>query len=147
MTEATVERNKRVVRRLFEDGINQGNFALVESLVAPDFVGATGERGPSAFASVVAGLRASFPDIHYTLEDVIAEGDRVVVRWTWTGTHEHQYRVHAPTKKRVKSSAIMIFELSAGKLARSWLEMDRLGFLQAMGAVPEGVGAPSSGRK
>lgn len=142
VTETTPEANKRIVRRLFDECINGGNLALLPEFVAPDFIGAQGARGPSAFGSVIAGLRSSFPDIHYTLEDVIAEGDRVVVRWSWVGTHQHQYREHKPTGKRVKSTAIAIFELEDHKLARLSLEMDRLGFLQAMGAVPEGLGGP-----
>lgn len=142
MTHTTAEANKRIVRRLFEDGINRGRFELVDELVSPSFVGATGERGPSAFSKAVAGLRSAFPDIHYTLEDVIAEGNRVVVRWTWTGTHRNPYRGFHPTHKQVKNTAIAIFELEGEKLTRAWLENDRLGFLQAMGAVPEGVGAP-----
>jgi predicted ester cyclase len=142
MTPTATEANKRVVHRLFHDGMNQGRFELVEQLIAPSFVGATGERGPSAFVNVVAGLRAAFPDIHYTLDDVIAEGDRVVVRWTWTGTHRNAYRGFETTNKRVKNTAIAIFELEGEKLTRAWLENDRLGFLQAMGAVPEGLGGP-----
>jgi predicted ester cyclase len=142
VTESTPERNKRIVRRVFDECINGKNLALLPELVAPDFVGAQGARGPAAFSSVIEGLRAAFPDIHYTLEDVIAEGDRVVVRWTWVGTHEHQYREHKATGKRVKNSAIAIFALEDQKLARLTLEMDRLGFLQAMGAVPEGLGGP-----
>jgi hypothetical protein len=66
----------------------------------------------------------------------------VVVRWTWVGTHQHQYREHKATGKRVKNSAIAIFELADQKLTRLSLETDRLGFLQAMGAVPEGIGGP-----
>ena len=105
-------------------------------IVSPQFVGVGPERGPAAFGGVITALRGAFPDLVYTIEDVVAEGDRVAVRWTWRGTHQHAFRSFAPTGKPVTNTGFAIFQVTDGKLSRAWLETDRLGFLQAIGAVP-----------
>ena len=88
----------------------------------------------------MVGLRAAFPDIHYTVDDVVAEGDQVAVRWHWTGTHRGAFRGFPPTDKAVTNTGAGIFRLSGGKIVTAVLETDRLGFLEQIGAVPEGVG-------
>src|SRR5262245_43731883 len=100
MTAETQKKNKEVVRRLYEEGFNAGTAGL-DRFVDPDYAGAGDRRGPVAFAQPVLRLLRAFPDIHYTIEDLVAEGDRVVVRWTWKGTHTGDFNGIAPTQKLV----------------------------------------------
>lgn len=109
------------------------------------------DRLPALFAApnpgiqaAVAGLFVGFPDIHYTLADATGEGDRVAVRWTWTGTHTGPYRGIAATGKRVANDGMAIYTLRAGKIASMSMLTDRLGFLQQLGlAPPDGAGFPA----
>src|SRR5690606_22329322 len=94
MTDAS-ERNRHIVRSLYEDCINGGALERLSELIAPDYVGPGGERGPEGFANVVRGLRAGFPDIRFTLEELVADAERVAVRWTWRGTHAGAFREFA----------------------------------------------------
>lgn len=128
--------NKQLVRRLYHDYLNPGHLDRLDEIIAPDFVGAGGLQGPAAFSTVIAGLRGAFPDLIYTVEDVVGDGDRVAVRWTWRGTHTAAFRSFAPTGKRIENTGVAIFQVADGKLVRAWVETDRLGFLQAVGAVP-----------
>ena len=141
--------NREVVRRLYEDCLNAGRVEDIPALVSADFVGPSGERGPDGFRAITLSLRAAFPDIHFTLEDMAAEGDRVAVRWTWRGTHRGRFRAFAATQKPVTNDGIAFYQVEGGRIVRSWLQTDRLGFLQQIGAVPADLGAPppaSSGR-
>jgi predicted ester cyclase len=81
-------------------------------------------------------LRGAFPDLHYTVEDVVADGDRVAVRWHWTGTHQGAFRGIAATQRAVTNNGLAIFRLRDGRIVAATLETDRLGFLQAIGVVP-----------
>ena len=145
-----IENNKQTVRSIFEVGLNTGDTELLNRLISPDFVGARGDRGPAAFSGPLLELRRAFPDIHYVLEDVIGEGDQVAIRWTWTGTHRGVFRGFAPNGRTIVNSGIGIFELREGKIVRSSVETDRLGFLQELGALPSELTArlrPSPSQK
>jgi predicted ester cyclase len=128
--------NTQLVRRLFLECFNGNRKDLLPELLSPDFTGAGPERGPAAFAGVIDRLHTAFPDIVYTIEDVVAAGDRVAVRWTWRGTHTGQFRTYAISNKPVVNAGVGIFQVAGGKLTRAWLETDRLGFLLAIGAIP-----------
>ena len=140
MSAETRDENKRSVETLFESCFNQGDLGLLDQLVAPEYVGPQGSKGPDGFRGIVVALRTGFPDIHYTLEDVIAEGDRVAVRWHWTGTNKGPFRAFPPTGKTFTNPGVGIFQFKDGKIVAATLETDRLGFLEQMGVVPPGVG-------
>jgi steroid delta-isomerase-like uncharacterized protein len=155
MSNATQVENKQAVRRLFEQGFNRRDLTAIDELVAVDYVDAAGERGPGAFKQVIERLGSAFPDIHYTIEDVLAEDDRVAIRWHWSGTHRGSFRGVAPTGRSLTNAGAAIFRLSAGKIVAAALETDRLGFLQSIGIVapnevlfqpraPEAKPAPAS---
>jgi len=131
----TPDRNKQVVRRLYEDCINGNRPELLPELISDDFVG-QGGKGPSGFGSNIDSLRTGFPDVRFTVHDLVAEGDRVVVRWTWEATHTGTFQVWAPSGKRATNSGIAIYQLERGKVVRVWLEADRLGVLQQIGVIP-----------
>ena len=128
-------RNKETVRRVYEECFNQGNTELLAELVAPEFIGGQGERGPAGFAATIAGLRRGFPDIHFTVEDLIAEGERIAARWTWRGTHAGPFQGFAATHKPITNTGIVIFQLRDGQLLSSRSEVDRLSVLQQLGVI------------
>jgi steroid delta-isomerase-like uncharacterized protein len=138
------EQNKALARQVFEEVQSKGNVALVDDLVTGDYVGHTplGDiHGPEGAKQFDATLRAGFPDYQVTVEDQIAEGDRVATRWTCRGTHEGTFQGVPPTGKRVAISGITIFRIAGGKLVEGWTNPDLLSIMQQIGAVP----APEGG--
>jgi len=136
MSNPKTDENKRTVRRLFEEGFNTERRDVIGQIVAAEYVDAAGERGPGAFEQVIARLRSAFPDIHYTIEGILAEGDEVAVRWHWSGTHRGLFRGIAPTGRSLTNGGAAIFRVHGGKIVGAALETDRLGFLQSIGVVP-----------
>src|SRR3989442_768647 len=102
MTMST-EENKAVVRRVFEEGVVGGNLDAVSESIAPNYVNHTfpGGPGPDGFKQVIIMFKAAFPDMGLTIEDMIAEGDRVATRGTWTGTHQGDFMGVPATGKHV----------------------------------------------
>jgi steroid delta-isomerase-like uncharacterized protein len=139
MTAEIHDQNKRKVERLF-DTFNHDDLSPLEELVAPDYVAPQGGKGPAGFEAVVVGLRTAFPDLHYSVDEVVAEGDKVAVRWHWTGTHRGPFRAFPASGKSVSNSGTGIFRCKDGKIVAADIETDRLGFLEQIGAVPAGVG-------
>jgi len=133
--------NKQAVRRIYDEAVNAGRTAVLADLIAPEFTGPDGARGPAAFGANVDALRAGFPDIRFTIEDVVAEGDRVAVRWTWKGTHTGSFRGFAPSGKAVHDSGLVLYRLANGKVVAAVVETDRLGVLQQIGVIPTDMAA------
>ncbi len=133
------EQNKAFVRRLIDEVIGKGNFALVDELVAADYVGHTPfpetntREGHKQF---FAALRQAFPDLQITVEDQLAEGDKVVTRWTARGTHKGEFAGIPPTGKRAVMTGIDIDRIANGKLAECWSNTDHLGLMQQLGVIP-----------
>lgn len=134
--------NERTVRRIYDECLNGGRIERLREVVSDDFVGPQGERGPDAFGRTLAALRTGFPDIRFTVEDVVADGDRVAIRWTWRATHTGTFRGLAPSGKPVIDTGMAFYRLEGGKVVRAWLETDRLGVLQQIGVVPADLGVP-----
>lgn len=135
MSSTTEQQNKDAVRQLFEDGFNRDRSDVIDKIVGEEYVDATGARGPGAFKQTMARLRAAFPDIHYTIESILAEGQEVAIRWHWSGTHRGAFRGLPPTQRSITNSGAAVFQVRAGKIVSAALETDRLGFLQSIGAV------------
>lgn len=131
-----LENNKLIVRRIYEDCFNTGKLELLHELLGEDFIGSRGEQGPAEFAVTVATLRKAFPDVHFVVEDLFAEGGRVCVRWTFTATHQGPFAGVAASHKAVTQTAIAIYRMSDGKARQAWLQADRLGLLQQIGGTP-----------
>ena len=123
-----LEQNKAIVNRFGEEVWNRGNLAAVDELVAGDFVGyGPGRRvarGPEALKQTVTRMRTAFPYLHFTVEDEIAEGDKVVTRWTGRGTHRGKWRGVAASGKRVTFTGIAIRRIAGGKIAERWVNAD-----------------------
>jgi predicted ester cyclase len=128
--------NKQTVRRIYNEAVNAGRTGILADVVAPEFTGPDGSRGPAAFAANITALRAGFPDIRFTIEQVVAEGDRVAVRWTWTGTHTGTFRGFAASGRSVHDTGLVLYTFAGGKVVGAIIETDRLGVLQQIGVVP-----------
>ncbi len=143
---ATIEKNKQQIRRLFDDCFNRYNLALLKELVADEYTNPRGDRGPAAFGASLEQLHAGFPDLHYEVEDLLGDGDRVTARWRWKGTHRGTFNGYPASGRSVTNEGMAIFQLRDGKIVRNWLQTDRLGFLQELGVVSRDVGAPPAAR-
>lgn len=139
MTRDQPTRNKRTIQKLFAS-FNGDELPSLDTLVAESYTGPQGDKGPAGFRTTIGALRAAFPDLHYTLDDLVAENDEVAVRWHWTGTHKAPFRGHPATGKVVTNNGLGIFHLRDDKVVTAVLETDRLGFLQQIGVVPENPG-------
>jgi steroid delta-isomerase-like uncharacterized protein len=136
------EGNKNVVRRLFEEVWNKGNLQVTDELFTPNYhhhdastpdVG----RGPESEKKRATLYRAAFPDLRLTIEDLIAEGETVMARWSCRGTHKGDLSGIAPTGKQINISGVSIARFANGKMAEGWVNWDALGMMQQLGVVPE----------
>ncbi len=132
--------NKHILRRFFEELFNTGDLSIADEIVADNYINHNnipgeppGRAGLKAFVTL---LRTSFPDIQFTVDDQIAEGDKVVTRLHFTGTHQGEFAGVPPTGKPVKVTAINIQRVSGGQIQETWLDWDALGTMQQLGAIP-----------
>ena len=132
--------NKDVIRAFIEDVLNHGRFERMTDLVKEDFVELDplpGQQpGREGLKAVLMQFRSAFPDIHWNVSEQIAEGDKVVTRFTWTGTHHDTFLGIPATGKHVEVKGVVIDRLESGKMADSRILMDTLGMLQQLGAIP-----------
>lgn len=134
------EESKAVIRRAYEEIWNQRNVEVVDEIVAEDFLNYAAppdrQRGRQGLKDVVRMFESAFPDFRYEVEDVIAEGEKVVVRDVFRGTHEGDFLGIPATGNRVTMEAIHIYRLSGGRLAEHWVARDDLGMMRQLGAIP-----------
>jgi steroid delta-isomerase-like uncharacterized protein len=132
--------NKEVIRAFTEELLNQGRFERMSELVKEDFIELDPlpgqQQGREGLKGVLVQMRTAFPDMHWTVSEQIAEGDKVVTRFTWTGTHRDTFLGIPATGKPVEVKGVVIDRLEAGKMADSRILMDTLGMLQQLGAIP-----------
>jgi steroid delta-isomerase-like uncharacterized protein len=133
---SNVDQNKKTVRRLYEECLNKRNYSLLKELVADDFTGEGGAKGPNGFEHTIRPLVESFPDIQWKVDDIIGEGDEVVVRHSWIGTNKGVFRGIPASNKSITNDGIGIFLFKEGKIVQARVQTDRLGFLQQLGVVP-----------
>ncbi len=134
------EENKDLARRSWEMLVNQQNPNAVDELYTPDFVWHELDediQGPEQAKQFLEMYLAAFPDMQVTVEDVIAEGEKVVTRWTIRGTHRGELMGIAPTDEQVEIEGITIHRIEGGKIAEEWERYDNLGIMQQLGAIPE----------
>jgi steroid delta-isomerase-like uncharacterized protein len=141
--------NKAVVQRFYDEVLNQGRLEVVEELATPDCVthspvpspdAAAALRGPEGLKATAVQVRTRFPDVRFAIEDMVAEHDRVAVRWTLRGTNTGDYPGFPPaTGRRAEVGAIVIYRLEGGRLAELWPMIDLLGMVRQLGVTPPGV--------
>jgi steroid delta-isomerase-like uncharacterized protein len=136
------EQNKTNVRRLFEEVWNKGYMPVADELFAPTYThhdSSTPDvgRGPESEKKRATLYRNAFPDIRLTIEDIIAEGETVVARWSCHGTHKGDLNGIAATGKQFKITGVSIARFANGKITEGFVNWDALGLMQQIGVVPE----------
>ncbi len=136
----SVEENKAIMHRFYEEFINPGNPDVADEIIAPEcpfhFGGSFMGTGPQAFKQTLQMMRSAFPDLHLTIEEMVGEGDAVAERLTGRGTHQGEFMGIAGTGNRVEFEAIAIFHVAEGKIVEGRGMPDMLGLMQQIGAVP-----------
>jgi len=136
----SAKENKAIVRRDFEEIWHQGNLSVIDEIYTTDYIrhdAVIGDmQGPEGVKQVVTMYHTAFPDLHLTIEDIIAEGDKVAYRWTGSGTHKGELMGIAPTGKQETITGINIFRIASGKIVEGWINSDALGMMQQLGVIP-----------
>ncbi len=144
----SAEENKAVVRRSVEEGWNAGNMDVIGECYAAMYVhhdpSQPQVRDYQGLLNWSAGMASTLPDAHTTIEDLIAEGDKVVKRWTVRGTHQGELMGIPPTGKPVTRAGVTIYRLEGGQIVEGWWTYDSLGLLQQLGVIPAPEPAPAS---
>ena len=128
----------RALHRRYAEEVNRGNPAYLDEYFDPDYVyhGPTGELDVEGFKAMHSMFLAAFPDTRLKMEDTIAEGDKVVSRWTIRGTHKGEFQGIAPTGKEITVRGIIISRIRAGKAVEEWEAFDLMDMMQQLGAIP-----------
>jgi len=134
-----VSNNKTAIRNLYENILNKRKLELLTNIVSDDYTNAQGEKGATAFQQPLLGLIKAFPDAHWDIQDIVAEGNKVIVLQKFTGTQNEQFQNIEPTHKFVATNGVSIYELNNGKIVASQIQTDRLGFLQDLGILPTNI--------
>jgi steroid delta-isomerase-like uncharacterized protein len=140
----STEANKAIVRRFYEEVFNQRNVDAIDELVQPEFLNhdptPVASRDPESMKQFIHIITQAFPDHHHAIEDLIAEGDKVVMRCTLTATHQGQFPGFLempPTGKSICQRQIHILRVQDGKVAEHWVVRDDLTMMQQLGVIPQ----------
>ena len=135
----SIEENKAVVRRFFEELLSRDDIAVADELLSPGFrfyfAGSPNPMNLESYKEFLVARRAAFPDRRFVVEDMIAEGDKVSVRFTMRGTHKGEFRGIAPSGKEVTMTGIDMIRLSDGKMVEDRVEVDQLGMMRQLGVI------------
>jgi steroid delta-isomerase-like uncharacterized protein len=134
---STLEANKALVRRNFEAIWSQGNLAVADEILAPDYTGHIATlpeavRGVEAFKQLIAMYHFSFPDTRFEIKDQIAEGSKVASRWIAYGTHRGEFMGIAPSGQAMSVTGMSFHRIADGRIQESWDDWDALSMLQGM---------------
>jgi steroid delta-isomerase-like uncharacterized protein len=136
----STEENKALDRHVLEEVWHKGNLAVVDELADENVVNHIPQgpalKGPEAYKQFVLMYRSAFPDLRFTIDDQIAEGDKVVMRYTARGTHKGELMGIPPTGKQITVTGITIGHIVGGKYVESWANYDALGMMQQLGVIP-----------
>ena len=140
------EQNKALARQMVAEIFNRGNISRADEFLAPGFVEREElppgiPRDREGVKQLTAVLHSAFPDFNATIDDLLAEGDKVVIRQTWTGTQKGEWMGMPPTGKTVSFGVIDIIRIAGGKFVEHWGQMDSMGMMQQLGVIP----APGEG--
>ena len=132
------EKQETIVRRSIEEVWNKGKLDIADQLFTNDFVNndpVNQARGLAAFKGVVTKYRSAFPDCRLDIDDIFSAGDKVVVRWRYSGTHKGKLEGIAPTGRPVNGTGITIHLLSGDRIREAYVNWDTLGLMQQLGVV------------
>ena len=137
---ATEAENKAQFRRAYEELLNGGNLEVAEDLVAPEFLNHEAppgrDRGPESMRGLATMLRTASPDLHFTIEELVAEGDTVAGRLTMSGTHRGPLMGMPPTGRSVRQDHMHFVRFQNGKAIEHWGVRDEMGMMQQLGVIP-----------
>jgi steroid delta-isomerase-like uncharacterized protein len=137
---SSLEQTKALMRNYIEEAWNKGNLDFIDENFSSDFVAhGTFSRQPNnrvGVKSVITTIRNAIPDLHITIEDMLAEGDKVASRWVTKGTHKGGLMGSKPSGNRISVSETAVFRVKDGKVVEGWANRDDLGFLQQIGLIP-----------
>lgn len=137
----SIEENKAVALRYFTEAWGKGDIVVEDAVISPDFVDHNPTPGfppnKEGTHQFLLHFRQAFPDLQFTLEDLVAEGDRVVDRWTMYGTHLGEFLGTPPSGKKVVFTGIDILRIVGGQIVESWHIEDQLGAFQQIGMIPK----------
>jgi steroid delta-isomerase-like uncharacterized protein len=142
MQSATMTEREALARRFFEDAFTDGRLEVLDEVMSDDFeqhdpqVSSGGLRGPAVARQTIKTYREAFPDVRFTIDDVIEQRDRVVIRWTAKGTHDGELNGLAPTGRSVTVTGISIQRVAGARVVEAWTNWDTLGLMQQIGAAP-----------
>jgi len=136
------EQNKTVVRRLFDELWNKGNLQVADEIFAPAYQhhdASTPDlgKGPDSEKKRVNMYRTAFHDLRLNMEDLLADGETVVARWSCRGVHKGELNGIAPTGKQVAITGVTIVHFTNGKIVEGFVNWDALGLMRQLGVVPE----------
>jgi len=129
---------KAVVRRFYDEVINQQNVAAIETILATRFVHGTEARGQRGQAAVVQTYFAAFPDIHVRIDELVGEGETVAARMTWSGTHRGPWLGMPATGRRVAWEAMAFYRVADGRIVQAWVTEDTESLRRQLGASGRG---------
>ena len=136
----TEERNKAGFRRMYEEGLNQGNLAVADELIDPECLDHEahpgGDRGPESMRGLITMLRTAFPDLSFTIEALVAEGDTVAGRLIMNGTHAGPLMGMPPTGRAVRQAHMHFVRFRDGKAVEHWGVRDDVSMMRQLGAIP-----------
>jgi len=135
----SVEDNKKIVLRFLEEVWGQGDLSIVDDMIAESHVHHLSRRdvhGPEGVRQLVSWLHTFLPDLQITIHDLIAEADKVVIYFTFSGTDKGGYRDNPPSGKAVTYSGIDIFRVTGGKIVERWGIVDTISMMHQIGAIP-----------
>lgn len=134
------DENKALVRRMEEELFNKRNLAAIDEFIGPDYVLRTAPEGtPTGRDGVreyIAMYLTGFPDLRITIDELLAVNDKVIGRFTFTGTHGEELFGLAPTQRQVRVRQIAIYRIEGGRVVEEWESSDQLGLMQQLGAIP-----------
>lgn len=130
----------KVLSRQWREEVDKGNWAVVDEFIAPNvamhFAGNPEPLDREGSIQLLKMFYKAFPDLHHTFEDQIAEGDKVVLRLTFRGTHQGEFQGIPPTGKEIAITAIVIDRIVDGKMVEHWSNMDNFSLMQQLGIIP-----------
>jgi steroid delta-isomerase-like uncharacterized protein len=137
----SAEENKALARQFIEEGFSKGNLAVADTIIAANFINHDPgtpplPAGPEGYKQLVTAYRTAYPDLQLSVDDLIADGDKVGVRWTARGTHTGPLGDIPPTGKQATITGISMLTIAGGKVAEQYTNWDTLGMLQQLGVIP-----------
>lgn len=133
--------NKAIIQKLYNEALNKRDQALTKQLVGEEYTGPRGLKGAAGFWAPLQPLLEAFPDMQWTVEEMLEEGEKVTVQFTTHGTHTGTFNGLPPTGKKITGNGIGFFQFKEGRIISGQVHTDRLGFLQELGVLPLDINA------